>query len=137
MCLDPNKCFHSTLTSTLPSTVPLRTPLHLYDLYQSLSGMGRLALECIKSIAELYSLRKIPKAYHVDLESRCVILWGKTAKEAGGRIQSLRKEDCKSRETYAKNLQRSSGRKLSHTYSFLSCWQSAQGLAKDLFKCTK
>ena len=40
--------------------------------------MGKAALERIKSIAaDLHSRRKIPKPYHVDLESRCVILWGK------------------------------------------------------------
>lgn len=40
--------------------------------------MGKAALARIKSIAaELQSLRKIPKRYHVDLENRCMLIWGK------------------------------------------------------------
>lgn len=40
--------------------------------------MGKSALARIKSIAaELQRLRKIPKRYHVVLEARCIIMWGK------------------------------------------------------------
>ncbi|KAL5349006.1 hypothetical protein ACLOAV_006432 [Pseudogymnoascus australis] len=70
------------------------------SIYPSFS-MGKPALARIRSIAEeLQSLRKIPKRYHVDLENRCILIWGKPRDNPDG-TYGARERKAASREKQA------------------------------------